>query len=207
MDIYKLSWASVQDQAKVRYKCGYCGTDTSPSKGWNTENVNGKMGFVLICTFCNKPSFVETQNRNVVKTTPSVVLGNEVNGLPEELRMLYDEARKCTSIGAHTSAVLTCRKILMHVAVEKGAPKGKGFIDYVNYLAVNNYIPPDGKEWVDHIRSKSNEANHEILIMDPKDSDDLISFTEMLLRLVYEFKHRLKKDTISSDDKKENGAV
>lgn len=207
MNVYKLDWGSVQPQAKVRYKCGYCGTDTSPSKGWNTDNYNGLMGFVLLCTFCNKPSFVETQNRIVVKTTPSVVLGNDVNGLPEDLQMLYDEARKCTSVGAHTSAVLTCRKILMHVAVEKGAAKGKGFIDYVDYLATNNYIPPDGREWVDHIRSKSNEANHEILIMDPKDSDDLISFTEMLLRLVYEFKHRLKKDIISINTEKEKGSV
>jgi len=195
----------VGSQANIRYKCGYCGTDTSPSNGWHTDNQNGLIGYALICTYCNRPSFVETQSNVVLKTTPSVVFGNQVNGLPDDLQQLYDEARKCTSIGAHTSAVLTCRKILMHVAVEKGAPKGKGFIDYVDYLADNNYIPPDGREWVDHIRSKSNEANHEILIMDIKDSDDLISFTEMLLRLVYEFKHRLKKDTINTDTKKENG--
>ena len=82
----------------------------------------------------------------------------------------------------------------MHVAVEKGAKEGLSFFDYVNYLSENNYIPPNGKDWVDHIRSKSNEANHEIVIMGLNEADDLISFTEMLLRLVYEFKHRLSKD-------------
>jgi hypothetical protein len=207
LDIFNLNWAGIQGQSNVRYKCGYCGTDTSPSKGWNTNNDNGQIGYVLICTYCNRPSFIETQNGNILNTTPSNVFGNEVNGLPDDLQKLYNEARKCTSIGAHTSAVLTCRKILMHVAVEKGALKGKSFIDYVDYLANNNYIPPDGREWVDHIRSKSNEANHEILIMDLKDSDDLISFTEMLLRLVYEFRHRLKKNIKSSDNKIENNTA
>jgi hypothetical protein len=191
-------WQSVQTQGNVRYKCGYCGTDTSPSKGWNTDNNNGQIGYVLICTFCNKPSFVETKNDLTIRNTPAVVLGNKVSGLPDEIEKLYDEARKCTSINANTSAVLTCRKILMHVSVEKGAQKGKSFIEYVNFLADNNYIPQDGKEWVDHIRSKSNEANHEIVIMGINDSDDLINFTEMLLRIIYEFKHRLKKDSIVS---------
>ena len=61
-------------------------------------------------------------------------------------------------------------------------------------------IFPNGKNWLDHIRSKSNEANHEIVIMKRDEADDLISFTEMLLRLVFEFKHRLiKKDSNSQD--------
>jgi len=66
---------------------------------------------------------------------------------------------------AFTATVLCCRKLLMHIGVEKGAEKGKNFIEYVEFLSSKNYIPPDGKEWVDHIRKKGNEANHEIVIM------------------------------------------
>jgi hypothetical protein len=61
----------------------------------------------------------------------------------------------------------------------------------VEYLSDQNYVPPDGKGWVDHIRKKSNEANHEIVIMKKEDALDLISFIEMLLRLIYEFPSRL----------------
>jgi len=50
---------------------------------------------------------------------------------------------------------------------------------------------PDGNDWVDYIRKKSNEANHEIVIMDKEIAEDLISFIEMLLRFIFEFKHRL----------------
>jgi hypothetical protein len=79
----------------------------------------------------------------------------------------------------------------MHIAVEKGAPSGNSFVEYIDYIATNNYIPPNGKDWVDYIRTKSNEVNHEINIMNSKEAEDLITFTEMLLRLVYEFKNRL----------------
>lgn len=54
-------------------------------------------------------------------------MGHDLSGLPDDVHDLYDEARLCTSTGAYTSAVLTCRKILMHVAVEKGASEGENF--------------------------------------------------------------------------------
>jgi len=78
---------------------------------------------------------------------------------------------------------LPARKILMHLAVEKGAPAGKSFLEYVKYLAQKGYVPPNGYGWVDHIRTKGNEANHEIKVMGEAEAKDLITFTEMLLKI------------------------
>ena len=75
----------------------------------------------------------------------------------------------------------------MHVAVEKGAKEGESFVSYVEYLAGQGYVPPDGKAWVDYIRQKGNEANHEIKVMNAQDAQALITFIEMLLKFVYEF--------------------
>jgi len=83
------------------------------------------------------------------------------------------------------------RKILMHVAVELGAPPGRSFKEYVDYLAKSGHIPEKGKVWVNHIRDKGNEANHDIVLMDPKDADELLIFTEMMLKIIYEFPKRL----------------
>ncbi len=190
MNRYPLSWAGISKVSGIRFRCGYCGTDTAPPEGWVASGQGGKRGFVLACTACNHPTFIDIEGV-IQNTTPAVKMGADVSGLPDDVAGLYDEARKCTAASSYTSAVLTCRKVLMHIAVEKGAPAGKSFVEYVDYLATNNYIPPDGKDWVDYIRTKSNEANHEITLMDSKDADDLITFTEMLLRLVYEFKQRL----------------
>ena len=52
---------------------------------------------------------------------------------------------------------------------------------------------PDGKEWVDHIRNVGNDANHEIIIMKNETSKELLTFMEMLLKIVYEFPNILKK--------------
>ena len=83
----------------------------------------------------------------------------------------------------------------MHIAVEKGAPEGMKFIQYVEYLSNENYVPPDGKGWVDYIRQKSNEANHEIVLMTEEEATDLINFSEMLLRFVYEFPSKVTPTT------------
>lgn len=188
------AWRNAQNIDSVRFICGYCGTDTSPAHGWfSVPAPSGYIGYVALCTNCNRPSFVEVNLGYVIATTPAPLMGNEVSGLPENVRELYTEARKCTSVGAFTGTVLVCRKLLMHIAVDKGAFPNLAFIDYVQYLADKSYIPPDGKDWVDHIRAKSNEANHEIVIMSSDDAKDLINFIEMLLRLVYEFKERLPK--------------
>ena len=64
-------------------------------------------------------------------------------------------------------------------------------MEYVEYLSDNHYVPPGGKEWVDQIRKKGNEANHKIILMTKEDTEDILGFTEMLLRFVYEFPHKI----------------
>ena len=101
------------------------------------------------------------------------------------------------SVSSHTAAVLCCRKLLMNIAVSKGAKEGLQFIKYVEFLSDNHYVPPDAKDWVDHIRKKGNEATHEIAIMKREDAEEIISFVEMILRLVYEFPARVKKKLVA----------
>ncbi|HDP99722.1 MAG TPA: DUF4145 domain-containing protein [bacterium] len=103
------------------------------------------------------------------------------------------------SVSGFTSVVLSCRKLLMHIAVSKGANPGENFVSYVQYLSDNHYIPPDAKDWVDHIREKGNEANHEVNIMNKDDAELLLSFIQMLLKVIYEFPSAIKQRTGSSD--------
>ena len=113
--------------------------------------------------------------------------------MPPDVEKLYRESRNCVAIGSYTSAVLSCRKLLMHIAVAQKAAAGKNFIEYVEYLADQGYVPPNGLGWVDHIRTKGNEANHEIQLMAKSDAEELISFAEMLLKFIYEFPMRVPK--------------
>ena len=136
MQRYPSIW-NAQDVLGMRYVCGYCGTDTHPSKGWTiTKNNQNRHGWVLICTDCNYPSFLDwdSKSNEILSITPAAKMGLPVAGLPNDVAGLYDVARACTGAGAYTAAVLVCRKILMHIAVEKGAKPGAKFIDYLSTL-------------------------------------------------------------------------
>jgi hypothetical protein len=81
---------------------------------------------------------------------------------------------------------MACRKILMNLAVLEQAKPGLSFVEYVDYLGANGFVPPKGKAWVGQIRAKGNEANHEIKPMLQKDAQEIMLLTEMLLRFNFE---------------------
>lgn len=178
------SWYNTSVFSGASYNCGYCGTFSSPSRYYYSVDSQGIRGQIFICSNCNQPTFI---NSDTEEQTPGPIVGREINHLPELISSMYDEARKCITVGANTSAVLACRKILMNVAVQEGAEEDKSFHFYVNYLETNNYLPPKGRQWVDQIRLKGNGATHEIAPMTLQDATELIGFVEMLLRFVYEF--------------------
>lgn len=119
------------------------------------------------------------------------MLGRDIKSLKDDIEHIYAEARASTKVGAYTACVLLCRKLLMHIAVEKGAQPGLGFVEYVDYLAAHHWVPPNGTAWVDQIRKKGNDANHKIVIMDQAAAAEILSFVEMLLIFMYEFPARL----------------
>ncbi len=181
----EIEWRGAEKLPAKSYTCGYCGKVVGPDQGFSEKprpDNDYTSHSIYICSFCRRPSYFDTGQQ-----TPRAPFGNEVASLPFDVQQLYQEARRCMTVDAYTGAVLLCRKILMNVAVSKGAAEGEQFIKYVEYLDSKGYVPPDGKKWVDHIRKKGNEATHEIKQMWQHDGAGLITFTEMLLRFVYEF--------------------
>ncbi|GKS59299.1 hypothetical protein YTPLAS18_28260 [Nitrospira sp.] len=177
-------WNGVGGIGSRPFRCGYCGFNVANDRGYHHNNAQLR---IYICPHCDKPSYFEGKSSQV----PGVVPGNEVAHVPQELASLYREARNCCGASAFTASVLTSRKMLMNIAVKQGAKEGLKFIEYVSYLADNGFIPPNGKGWVDHIRKKGNEATHEITLMSQADAEELIAFTEMLLKFIYEFPARV----------------
>ncbi len=167
----------------IAFKCAHCGNAVGAITAWEKRNQSSK---VAICSVCDQAT-VLTGDRQF----PGVTFGGEVKGLPSDTSALYEEARRCMGVSAYTAAVLLCRKILMHIAVETGAAAGLKFVEYVQYLSDEHYVPPNATGWVDHIREKGNEANHEITLMSREEAEQLMSFTEILLLLVYELPQRV----------------
>jgi hypothetical protein len=74
----------------------------------------------------------------------------------------------------------------------------------VEHLTKSGFVPPNGRGWVDHIRQKGHEANHEIVLMSQKDAEDLVTFVEMLLKFVYEFPNRIPKPATTGSNRPVN---
>lgn len=188
-----MAWSNLTKIASVKFICGYCNNNVASSLGYSgQEKLTGLFEFVCICPHCEYPTYMNP-NRQI----PGVAPGNSVLHLPSEIEALYSEARNAVSINANTAAVLTCRKLLMNIAVNHGAKEGATFVSYIDHLAEKGFVPPNGRAWVDHIRSKGNEATHEIRLMTNEEATNLISFAEMLLKFVYEFPNKVPKITSS----------
>jgi hypothetical protein len=119
------AWQGAQSIEAKQYQCGYCDSIVGSVTGWFCTATNARC-FIRVCTYCQRPSYFEGNSQQ-----PGVPFGGKVSGITQDVEILYEEARKCTSAGAYTAAVLACRKILMHTAVDKGPDEGKSFVEYV----------------------------------------------------------------------------
>ncbi|WP_170956980.1 DUF4145 domain-containing protein [Bacillus wiedmannii] len=185
------SWQNINVSSGYSYTCGYCGAYTAPSMHYFCTPGYGeaRTGAVYICASCNQPTFV---NYLTNQQTPGELCGKKVDHLPTlEVTSLYEEARKCISVGAYTSSVLACRKLLMNIAVSEGADEGLNFVQYVDYLENSQHIPSKIRGWVDEIRRQGNIATHEITVITEEEAKKILSFTEMLLRIMYEYPAQL----------------
>jgi hypothetical protein len=114
----------------LAFRCGFCGRDVASGVGFYTSATNV---FVAICPMCNQPSYFDLHEDRKIQI-PGHQPGGSVEHLPPPVESLYAEARAAMAANAPTVAVLGFRKLLMHIAVEKGAAAGDTFQNYVNYL-------------------------------------------------------------------------
>lgn len=186
----KLNWGNAGPMHGVSVECPHCGSMTTPlqlcvsSSAIDAQLRAGVSATqILACPSCTLPFiYITSENRFI----PSQRLGRSVKGLPADLERLYDEARDASSVGAFTACAMVARKVLMNLAVLEGAEENRNFHHYVEYLAGNGFVPKKGRPWVDKIRTKGNEATHEIELVTQADAADIMFLVENLLRFNFE---------------------
>lgn len=177
------------DESWFRYRCSHCDTDVAGAViGYPSEATNVRW---LWCTSCGDASV-----RDVHATVyPGSKPGPAIVGLPENVSDAYREARASLGADAPTGCELVCRKIIMYVAVQKGAPakdendRSLPFAAYLQHLKDEGWVTPPMHGWVDLIREHGNEAAHELDPPSRKRAESTLMFTAELLRLVYEMEH------------------
>ena len=172
-------WLGLKLIGSHDYRCGYCSKNVASKDGWVTD---ANAASILICPHCNGPTFFS----RYMKQWPGPREGEDVSELPEDVQSVYGEARDSLSVNAFTGSVMLCRKILMNIAVSKGATIGLQFAAYVEWLVNEGYAPKGSDGWLKYIKDRGNEANHEIVSMTREDAIGVLRFTEQLLRNMFE---------------------
>lgn len=186
----RINWNNGTSKIPRTYVCGYCGEKVASAYGFQGTIDNTRRIFhIYCCTTCWKPTFFDENNVQ----WPFGVYGEKVIDInDQDVSALYEEARICVGFSP-TAAVLACRKILMHVAVAKGAKENLGFAAYIDYLSDNNHVPQGAKDWINPIKKNGNVANHKIKIVGQEEAESTLDFTTMLLKVIYEYPAKSKK--------------
>ena len=90
---------------------------------------------------------------------------------------------------------MLARKLLMNVAVDKGANVNETFAYYVKWMDESEWNTTGLKLGLDQIRKKGNDANHEINKVSREDVEEIFELLTMFLRLVYEFPNKFSNNT------------
>ena len=184
-----VTWANISKITAQDFTCGFCDREVTSVEGYvGKDSRTSQTVWLAVCSRCALPTLMSPDG----EAFPAPRFGEAVDHLPSDVSDLYSEARSCMGVGAHTAAVLLARKLLMHVAAEQGAAQGLKFVEYIDYLVEASIVTPNMKPWIDQIRKLGNGANHELIHSSRKQGEEILTFTAMLLRLVYEYPKRLE---------------
>lgn len=188
-DVY---YVNAHDIKSSQIQCGYCGSIVAPHHGFSIRlnmKSSAEVARIYKCPHCMNPIIYFP---DAGETIPGKMFGREIKNLPDSIHTLYSECRTCYANQCYTASQMIARTILMHLAVELGADQNKSFIYYVDYMDSKGYIPPNGKAWVDFIRSSGNMANHEIIIKEKEETEKVITFLSTLLLVIYELPNEIE---------------
>lgn len=182
-------WRQLSDLDSKEYTCGFCGKEVGTNHGYFHEG-SGPLTKIYICTNCGSPTFFDQQGNQ----HPGPLLGRNIENSPSDINEIYREIRESIKDSNYTAAQLLGRKLIMHLAVSVAeAKEGETFVQCVDHLQSEGYVPPNGKAWIDYVKKLGNEKNHEIKIGTAEESSKILKFIEVLLIFIYEFAQEIEE--------------
>lgn len=207
------SYPATEGRAWATQTCPHCGASQMLVVCIAIEDQNTQLPELreggpawYLCTNCRRPSVLDG---GVVQ--PSSRPLRTPRGLPSIDASIWEEARSCLGVYAYSATVMLCRKLLLHVAVEKGLPakdkrnRAPSYMDAVKHLESVGVITTDMREWVDEIKDIGNDANHELTPIAEAQARDVATFTEQLLILAYEMRALRARSEVAPQDESDRG--
>lgn len=192
MGIYNFEgdeWRNPETFDSLSFVCWNCNEGVAPDKGYKTNNNNSKKK-IYICHHCKAPNVFDTNGKAILSSLP----GREIKKLPENIKNVYEEVRKCMQSNCFTGAVMLMRKIIMNIAVHEGAKENLKFFQYVDYLCDNGIVHKKSKDKANSVKKLGNDANHKTEERTQEEARNCFEFIELLLMANYEFADEEEED-------------
>jgi len=186
--------------------CPVCGEGKTVNIAWATDRRNFvETGYRwMVCQDCCGASISIFREGGGEEIYPPRMHQQPIDNLPGDVAEMWEEANLTSSVGANTSAVLMCRKIVFATAVRCGLPEknDKGwapkFEECVNFLVEEGILTKRIKDsWADSIRLWGNAATHELKSVRQSTALKAIEFTRMILRMAFEFEGNARAENES----------
>jgi hypothetical protein len=180
-------WDNLSGFSSRAFICWNCNQKVASQKAYFTikRAYDGtKYGsLIYICPHCNAPVLIDDKKNEVLLPLPGI----EIKNIPENLKLVYNEIRKCMQNNCINGAIMLMRKLIMHIAVEEGDIEGRKFEQYVDFLCTSGIVPKKSKNKADSVRTLGNSTNHEIENRSLEEAQNCFEFIELLLKVNYEF--------------------
>ena len=203
MSVSKYKWKHLSSISSQGYICYFCNERVASDQGYRSYNeYNEIRDYIYICPHCTKPTLftysVKTQTFiQVQKPLPL----SPITDVKDDIRDLFEEARKCMSTESYTAVAMICRKLLMNIAVDHEANKNKTFQVYVEYIQEKNLVSKSATELLTEIKDIGNDANHEIPQVSAEKANQIIKLTNEVICQIYRVK------TLSLKNCEENKSI
>ena len=169
----------------LNYACGHCGTDVG---GIAVCYQVFPLAIWLRCPNCSNGSVWSGEGLYPPSLSSSRAYTVDVDGLPDNIAQAYHEARKAISVQMYTSCEMMYRKILVNVAVDKGAKKKHTWNHRkcIRYLVKKGYVAGLGTRMASFVRLAGDQSTHEIEPPSRYMAEQTLKFTAMVLEEVYD---------------------
>ena len=175
-------WKNTESENSFSFICWNCNNKVASDDGYKTYNENSRKR-IYLCPHCNAPNIFDVAGKTPLSPLP----GKEIKKLPENIKNVYDEVRKCMQSNSFTGAVMLMRKIIMNIAVHEGAEENLKFAQYVEFLCENGVVHKKSKNKAGSVKNLGNDANHKIENRTQEEAQNCFEFIELLLIANYEF--------------------
>lgn len=122
--------------------------------------------------------------------------------IPDQLRLTYDEARKCFRAKAYIATAIMCRKTLEGIAQENKIT-ARNLANALKEMKEKGIIENRLFEWADALRISGNQAAHGATSkISNQDAKDILEFTHALLEYVFTIQEKFEQFKIRQNKAK-----